>query len=487
MLNNEYYLENNTNFTQPLKLVADIAQLYAWKYSEDLSSAKYLIKLQQESEKIIIKILQGTQMLGATEVSLLTIPEHKYKQHVKLALFLELQKLFPEKKIEWGILRGVRPLKLVRNLLEKYQTAQLVNNCLQKSYGLTEKKATLAIAITERQNSLLANYGKQDVAVYIGIPYCNTKCSYCSFPSSLLPEQTEVIEIFLQTIEQDIQNVLQLANEYNLNVACLYIGGGTPTSFLETHFNKFVEILKKYFPISVRREFTFEAGRVDSLSKIKLQQLQELGITRISLNPQTLNKKTLGIIGRGHSLEEFYNWYSYVKNTYKQWLINTDLILGLPGEKVEDVETTLRNLKQLQADNITIHTLAFKKGAQLFSKVDQYYQDNTLQEMSLLASNYMQELQQQPYYLYRQRYILGNLENIGYSLVGRECRYNAMIMSEEFTILGVGPSATTKVVSETNSIETFFMPKNVDIYVQEIKMLLCKRAEIIRACYKKQE
>lgn len=484
---NEYFLENLTDFTQPLKLVADIAELYALKYSSDLLTAKYIIKLKKILGAVELTILSAGEVLFAKNIDLLEIPEHKHKQQVKLSLFLAFRQIFPARKIAWGILRGVRPLKLVSKLLKKFQEPELVRSYLIDNYALTAEKATLAIEVARAQNHLLAGYGKQDISIYIGIPYCNTKCSYCSFPSSLLPNQAETIEIFLQTIEQDIQNVLQLTNEYNLNVACLYIGGGTPTSFSETHFRKFVDILKRYFPRTVKREFTFEAGRVDSLSKLKLEQMHVLGINRISLNPQTLNEKTLKLIGRQHSLSEFYKWYYYVKTNYPEWTINADIILGLPQENIEDVRFTLSQLKEFTPHNITIHTLAFKKGTELFQDVGRYYEVNTLSQMATLASDFMQKLNQEAYYLYRQHYILGNLENIGYAVKGYECVYNAMIMSEEFTVLGVGPSATTKIISENGKITTFFMPKNVETYISEIENLLTKREQLFRNAIKKQE
>lgn len=484
MIKNEYYLENSTEFIQAIKMVSDIAQLYLLKHTENKANAKYLIKLRQENQDILLSIYIEQQLFSRVSISLKEYPSYKHKQIVKLKLFDELKKLFPLREIQWGILRGVRPLKLVDKLLNNYLDEAVVVNLLQTQYALSKKKAQLAIEIAKRQNNLLADYGRQDIAVYIGIPYCNTKCSYCSFPSSLLPKQAENIEIFLQAIEQDIQNVLQLTNEYNLNVVCLYIGGGTPTSFSETHFNKFIDILKRYFPAETNFEFTFEAGRVDSLSKIKLQKLQELKVTRISLNPQTLNQNTLTKIGREHSLEEFYQWYKYVKNNYSNWQINMDLILGLPGESDFEIENTLKNIEKLDPDNITIHTLAFKKGAAIFTDVDDYYKHNKLEAMSENARECMLKMHQYPYYLYRQRYILGNLENIGYSKPGKECKYNALIMSEAFTVLGIGPSATTKVVSETMGMGTFFMPKSVDVYVEEIEVLMAKRAQLLKERYK---
>ncbi len=475
---NKYFLVDHTELPNITKTVSDIAQLFFLQNTTTRAEASWLVELQMHRHALRI-VLHNPQ--GIVEYRDVPIQGGKITNALKKQLLLLLNEQFKEKMIEWGILRGVRPVKLVQNFIAKGLSDTEMDELLRKEFLVHEKKITSLLQIAHYQNQLTAAYGHRDIAVYINIPFCNTKCTYCSFPSSIITDDVQELDLFLQAIERDVQNVLQLADEYKLNVICIYVGGGTPTSLPTPHFLQLTKILRTLTTRFTPQEFTFEAGRVDSLDYEKLQALHELGITRISLNPQTFSNATLRQVGRNHSAEDFLYWYEYIKTNYS-WEINTDIILGLPHENLTDVYNTVRQIEKLQPNNFTIHTLAYKKNTALYEDVERYYQKTHLVgQMMEVAEQTAQAMGMHPYYLYRQRYILGNMENIGYTRENQACLYNVLIMQEKHNVLGIGPTATTKIVNEAGNLERFFMPKNISIYLENIQEYIEKRAATIAA------
>ena len=488
MTRNNYQLIAQTGIVDVEKLVQDIAQIFFLQFSRQPLEQFLLIELLAADNCIMLSLTaverQTRRVFVEKNIELNGLNKSQIRHQLKRELFVALAGIYQESQDDWGILSGVRPIKLVQLLMDKGLTNEQVYEELCSEYMLHSPKAELAIQIASRQNEILANYeSNKDICVYVGVPYCNSKCTYCSFPSGLLPKNNLDTELFLQTIEQDVKNVIQLANEHELHIRSLYIGGGTPTSFKEEHFNRFIEIIKPLAMYCQLDEFTFEAGRVDSLSERKLDLLRELGITRISLNPQTFNEQTLVTVKRNHTVADFYRWYDYVSSNFN-WQINMDIILGLPGEDLAAVEHTLSEVRRLAPDSLTVHVLAFKKDAQLFNSHEEYFHNNALiSQMLELSSQTATELGLTPYYLYRQGYILGNQENVGYAKTGFDSLYNIMIMREKHTIIGIGPSAKTKLVFANNKIETFFMPKNINVYIEKSAENFAKRKMMLDRCF----
>ena len=372
----------------------------------------------------------------------------------------------------WGILTGVRPGKLAHKLLDIGIDAAELPEYLRKKYLLPLEQGRLLRDTCILQDKVLPD--RKAVGIYIGIPFCPSKCTYCSFPSGIVPQDEESQQNFLNFIEQDIDNVVKLISMYSLNVSSLYIGGGTPTSLKEKVFVRLMNLAAKKLLLPSVREFTVEAGRPDCFSAEKLRMMEAAGVNRISVNPQTLHDKTLQLIGRKHSVADFYRAYEMVANSSIP-IINTDLIVGLPGETAAEIEYSIAEIAKLKPQNITIHTLTLKKGAEMFgSKLTL----PALQAEQVLGkgAQIVTAIGMQPYYLYRQHYMLGQLANVGYALPGTESIYNIQMMEERHTVIGIGPSSATKVpLQDGHHLHKLNMPKNIATYTENIQQLSERR------------
>ncbi|NCD08253.1 MAG: coproporphyrinogen dehydrogenase HemZ [Negativicutes bacterium] len=385
----------------------------------------------------------------------------------------------------WGVLTGVRPGKLAKKILRAGEEPEGI---LMEKYLLSHENATLISDIVKLQNRILPLRNK-DIAVYIGVPYCPSRCSYCSFPAGVMPASNEFQQNFCSSVEEDMRAVVQLVSMYGLNVRSLYIGGGTPTSLNDVYFQKLMESILRNFSIFKIDEFTLEAGRPDSLSPQKLRSMEECGVNRISINPQTMHDRTLMAIGRKHTVEQVYEAYNEIRK-YDIPIINMDLIIGLPQEKENDMRYSLDKMLDFCPENLTIHTLALKKGSPLFNLRKDFEFISAEEVFSVFGyvDLIADKLEMHPYYLYRQHYMLGNLANIGYARKGTECLYNIQMMEEQHTVIGIGPSSATKVpASDGHHLYKFHMPKNFYDYKKNAKQLYAKRAETVALRYEQGE
>lgn len=396
----------------------------------------------------------------------------------KLAI-LDLLEVVTEKRVNlpWGILTGVRPGKLAHKLLDEGVKEDELVTYLEERYLLPIKQANFLKDICLLQRSLLPNSKKQ-VGVYIGIPFCPTKCTYCSFPSAIISDDEQTQQNFLNFIEQDMINVVQLISMHKLNVTALYIGGGTPTSLSDTAFARLMKMTSKNLMLPGVNEFTVEAGRPDCFNRNKLLSMEENSVSRISVNPQTLHDKTLKIIGRNHTTADFYNAFRMVRNSSIK-TINSDLIIGLPGETEYDVVMSLDGMKALAPDNLTVHTLTLKKNAALFSDYTSHISGEEAERLVEYGRMTAESLSMRPYYMYRQHYMLGNMANVGYATQGKESHYNIQMMEERHTVLGIGPSSATKVPHlDGHHLNKLNMPKNIKTYTEQIDNLVEKRKQL---------
>ncbi|MGM9583648.1 MAG: coproporphyrinogen dehydrogenase HemZ, partial [Phascolarctobacterium sp.] len=304
-------------------------------------------------------------------------------------------------------------------------------------------------------------------------------CSYCSFPAGIVPADEESQQNFVNLIEQDVQNVVQLLGMHSLSIKSLYIGGGTPTSLNDNVFARLLEVVGRYLHFPTVKEFTVEAGRPDCFTKAKLAAMEAAGVDRISVNPQTFHDKTLQLIGRKHSVDDFYRAYEEVRYSSIP-VVNVDLIIGLPGENAAEIAYSLKKAVELAPENLTIHTLTLKRSAALFgSKIQLPAEDAAalVEQGRELAA----QVGLEPYYLYRQHYMLGHLANIGYAKPGTESIYNIQMMEERHPVIGVGPSSSTKLpLADGHHLRRMNMPKNVAVYASGLNEFCRKREELFR-------
>ncbi|SDE59852.1 tRNA-2-methylthio-N(6)-dimethylallyladenosine synthase [Sporomusa acidovorans DSM 3132] len=392
----------------------------------------------------------------------------------------------------WGILRGVRPTKIVHRLLDQGFSPSEIITRLEKEYAAETCKAELVTHIAIHQRPVIAtpgkNTGNKKVSVYIGIPYCPSRCLYCSFPAYVLPERREQLDTFLRAIMKDIESAANLVAKFDLAVENIYMGGGTPTSLTATDLAGLLALIKKAFWGITTREFTVEAGRPDSIDDEKIDVFRQYGINRASINPQTMQDKTLKQIGRRHTVQDIIDIFAKIRHAGVP-VINMDVIAGLPGENQADMDDTMRQIALLNPENITVHTLALKRGSILKESLSAGIlagqvlpNEEITHSMLKIAAAYTAKMNMHPYYLYRQKYMTGNLENVGYAKPATDCFYNIQIMEERQTIIGIGPAAGTKAVntqnwrlqSSYNAKDVFSYIKNLDIYLNERNTLLSR-------------
>lgn len=351
-----------------------------------------------------------------------------------------------KKELPWGTLTGIRPTKIPMKLLEEGKPEEEIRAYMKETYFASEEKIALSIEIAERELSLLKKIDYENgYSLYIGIPFCPTTCLYCSFTSYPLSAWREKTDAYLDALEKEIDFVAVKFAGKHLN--SVYIGGGTPTTLEPYQLDRLLRKIRCSFDLSHCLEFTVEAGRPDSITWEKLETLKKWDITRISINPQTMKDETLNIIGRRHTVAQTEESFRMARGLGFSD-INMDLIMGLPGEELSDVRQTLERIKQLKPDNLTVHSLALKRAARL-NMFKEDYKDykmvNTTEHMNLTAQ-YAKEMGLEPYYLYRQKSMAGNLENVGYAAPGKAGIYNILIMEEKQTIMALGAGATTKFV-----------------------------------------
>lgn len=385
------------------------------------------------------------------------------------------------KRPKWGILTGIRPVKLAGELHEKLKSLEKVQKHLEEAYLLETGKARLICDIYQYQQQRLGRPKANSAGVYIGIPFCPTRCLYCSFTSN--QKGPEEIQRYLTALFQEIQFVGARMKENGLETESLYIGGGTPTTLTSQQLTDLLSHVKDSFDLSQLKEFTVEAGRPDTITLEKLETLKAFGVGRISINPQTMRDETLERIGRSHTAEQTRKAFQMAHEAGIP-VINADLIAGLPGEQAEDFQASLEWVLELGANNITVHTLAVKRSSRL-KELDEnfhYRQPEQTEEMLERAAVTLRGRGYEPYYLYRQKHTAGSTENIGYCKDNTLSLYNVRIMEEAQSIVALGAGGITKVYYPAeNRLERVPNVSNYEIYIERIEeMLERKRRNLFR-------
>lgn len=378
--------------------------------------------------------------------------------------------------VPWGILTGVRPAKFVTVLKEEGLSDSEIMTQLRVDYAVSESKARLAVTVSEYEEAIVAK-GKNKIGLYIGIPFCPTRCLYCSFTSYPLKQYAKKVDTYLDALEKEMQFVGDLVK--GKNIESLYIGGGTPTSLNELQLERLLGMVNKYF--DKPEEYTVEAGRPDTITRQKLKSLKDFGVGRISINPQTLNDETLKLVGREHTTEMFLKAFEMAREEGHNH-INTDIILGLPGEGAVQVENTMKGLERLSPESITVHTLAVKRASRLRETLEKYNMTDArvMDELIGISAEYTSAMGMHPYYMYRQKNMVGNFENVGYCKEGCECVYNVAIMEEKQSIWALGAGGSTKIVdNSTDRIERVFNVKSVDDYITRLDEMLERKKAVL--------
>lgn len=383
------------------------------------------------------------------------------------------------KTLPWGYLTGVRPSKIAYTLLEKGADREQILEEFTKKHLVSEKKAQLALQVAQTEKSILEKMDYNNgYSLYIGIPFCPTTCLYCSFTSYSLAAYQSKVQPYLKALLKEMKYVSEAMRGRRLDT--VYFGGGTPTTLSAGQLDMLLTELERQFDLSACRELTVEAGRPDSITYEKLCVLKAHHVDRISINPQTMNQQTLDLIGRRHTVEQIEEAFALAgKAGFDN--INMDMILGLPGENKEMVQHTLEKIKALAPESLTVHSLAIKRAAALNIWREKYLdlQMDNSDEIVSMAADYAHQMGHQPYYMYRQKNMAGNFENVGYSKPGLECIYNILIMEEKQTIIAMGAGASTKIVFQNETgggqagrIERIENVKDVTNYIQRIDEMI---------------
>ena len=352
------------------------------------------------------------------------------------------------RRLAWGMLTGVRPTKLVMQKIESGKSEKEIIEFLKEEYSVSDSKAKLAIEIAEREKRQLeCLHMPEGFSLYVGIPFCPSICSYCSFSSSPADQWRGQMDAYLDALCREIRATAKMAKGKILDT--VYIGGGTPTTLSAGQLDRLLSCIEQSFSMETVQEFTVEAGRPDSITKEKLKVIRKYPVTRISINPQTMQQKTLDLVGRKHTVGDVKTIF-HLARTLGFDNINMDIIAGLPGETPEDMEDTLRQIALLGPDNLTVHSLAIKRAAKMGQEEREGKRLTIIQDeigtIVEIAGNKARQMGLFPYYLYRQKNIAGNFENVGYAKVDKAGIYNILIMEEKQSIIAAGAGASTKIV-----------------------------------------
>ncbi len=392
------------------------------------------------------------------------------------------------KMLPWGSMTGVRPTKIATELLEKGVCEEDIHKVYTQDYLTIDQKADICIEVAKAEQELFKEYNyRQEYCLYVGIPFCPSRCLYCSFTSYPIgmyqPPRREggyVVEDYLEALYKEMEFVAGSHPYKEKRLVAIYIGGGTPSALSQRQLEDVVTHIQTVFDMTYVREFCVECGRPDSITREKLQSLFRLGVHRISINPQTMWNETLKLIGRKHTVEQTKEAFALAREVGFD-NINMDMIVGLPGEDISHVRYTLEEIRKLAPDSLTVHSLAIKRAADLNIELQKYQGllKGSTNEMLLEVDCCARGLKLYPYYLYRQKNIPGKLENIGYAKKGRECAYNILIMEEKMDILALGAGGSSKFIFyDENRIERVENVKNVEEYIRRIDEMIERKQKM---------
>lgn len=428
-------------------------------------------------------IVSGQETEGQKKVTWLAEEAERedakaYKNAFKRFLYTSLSD-YTGKELPWGNLTGIRPTKIAMGLLEEGWPEEKIIRSMQEEHFVSRQKASLSVDIAKREKQLLSGIHYEDgYSLYIGIPFCPTTCLYCSFTSYPICKHKNRVEAYIDCLIKEMRFTREACRDKVLD--SVYIGGGTPTTLEAAQLDRLLTALKEIFDFSTVQEFTVEAGRADSITREKLEVLKKHRVGRISVNPQTMKQETLHLIGRQATVEQVEEAFALARSV-GDFNINMDIILGLPGETAEDVQHTIDRITALQPDSLTVHSLAIKRASRLAQWIAENGVEtlrNTDETMEIAAQG-AKKLHMHPYYLYRQKNMSGNFENVGYATEGNYGIYNILIMEEKQTIMALGAGSISKLVCADGRIERSENVKDVALYIEKIDEMIERKQSLL--------
>ena len=412
----------------------------------------------------------------------------KEKETVKKIIFKSLSDITGE-VYPWGTLVGIRPSKIALKHLKEGKSEEDIKKIFYDEHYTNAEKAKLCIDVAKFEEKYV-NQDEKVISIYVGMAFCPTRCLYCSFAANPIGGNKKLVDPYLKALSYEIEEIKKYVDEKGLKIETVYFGGGTPTSVNEEEFENIMNKIYNSFVDSRNiKEFTVECGRPDSITEKKLKSMKKYGVTRISINPQTMNDKTLELIGRGHNSQDIREKFKLARELGFED-INMDMIIGLPGEGIEEAKHTVAEIKKLSPDSLTVHGLSLKRGSIMYENfilkkgLGLKSQDEVL-KMYEESRKLAEDLNLQPYYMYRHKNMVGNMENLGYTKPGKECIYNMEMIEDNQTIIALGADAVSKVVFiDEGRIERFGNVKDVKGYVERIEEMVEGKIKLLDTLYK---
>ena len=467
--NFHFELENLTRLFFPNEKITVI---------RDFSEPQHPCIYTEVSDKITISVNIGSFNKSETAVKRLTDDDNEL---VSAQLLYKLLCDFTGLTQPWGILTGVRPVKLLRRLAEESSEEQAVKK-FEKDFFVSNEKIALSRETEHNERKILELSKPESFSLYVGIPFCPSRCSYCSFVMASIERAEKLIEPYTKLLCEEIKRTAEIANKLGLRLETVYFGGGTPTTLSAEQLDTVLGTVNKSFDMSTCREFTVEAGRPDTIDIAKLFALKENKVDRISINPQTVNDEVLKTIGRKHTAQQFFDAFELARKCGFD-NINTDLIAGLPTDTPESFKNSLDSIVRLNAECITVHTLCMKRASRLTTEgvTLDLQQSRDAREMLAYTQNILGQNEYIPYYMYRQSRMVGNLENVGWSKKGFESLYNVYVMDETHTILACGSGGVTKLKrNNPDYLERIFNFKYPYEYIDRFDELIQRKSGIMQ-------
>jgi oxygen-independent coproporphyrinogen-3 oxidase len=468
---------NNMNYRYDVYHVVNIF----YKFSEiDFVEEKWDIYIEINEKNINIVEEENLKTFEFSD-------EITKKEGIKKSIFQYLTQK-TGKEMPWGTLIGIRPSKIALSLINEGKDNEYIINYFNKHSLVKPNKTELCINIAKTEEKLI-NKDNKTISVYIGMPFCPTRCLYCSFTSNPIEGCKNIVEPYLESLHYEIKKTAEYIREKELKIQCVYFGGGTPTSISDIQFEKIMEhIYNSFVRENNIKEFTVECGRPDSITLNKLSSMKKYKVHRISINPQTMNDDTLKLIGRRHTVQDVIDKFKMAReHGFND--INMDIIVGLPGEGLNNVKKTCEEILKLSPDSVTVHGMSVKRASKLHENILNNIkfslpEQSELNLMHEETMNLSKNLNMKPYYMYRQKNMVGNMENIGYAKASKEGLYNIQIIEEIQTIIACGADAATKVVFlDENRIERHANVKDVREYIKRIDEMVSKKIKLLNTRY----
>ena len=464
-----------------LKLFFNTAHYSFSDNADDAVGGCFVVTRADEDNTIFVHIRLDEKDMHSS-VRLGTECENKEIEYTLCRLIYEMLVKITGINPPWGLLTGIRPVKKVVDLIRQGRTENEIYSELGERYLVSQKKLKLAYDTAVNQLPILDRIDRKAVSLYVSIPFCPTRCSYCSFVSHSMDSAVKLMPDYIKALCRELEIIGRMVKETDTKIDTIYFGGGTPTSISADDLRQVMTAVQENFDLANVREYSVEAGRPDTITEEKLRVIKEMGAQRISVNPQTLNDDVLKVIGRKHSGEDALKAFETARKIGFD-NINTDLIAGLPTESFESFKNTLDKMVELSPESITVHTLTIKRSASLFEQ-DKNERSQPAAEMVDYSIEKLMDNGYLPYYMYRQKNTVDNLENVGYAKKGYESYYNIFIMDETQTILGAGCAASTKLVYPDNKIVRIHNYKFPYEYIRSFDKLMEKKGEAVE-CLKK--